>query len=234
MPAASGSGRCSPWWRRVSGPHPDAEEVIVASAVVELIHLATLYHDDVMDEADLRRGRQVRQRPLGQLDRHPDRRLPVRARLAAGRRPRAGRGADHRRDVRRAGHRADPGDRRRRDPDDDPIAHHLQRAGREDRLADRHLRPVRRDVLRGAATSRPRRCAGTAGPSGMAFQISDDIIDIASTDSGKTPGHRPAGGRPDPAGALHAGRSGRRPAAARAGLRTDHVRRGTARGGRRC
>ena len=38
------------------GPRPDAEDVIVASAVVELIHLATLYHDDVMDEADLRRG----------------------------------------------------------------------------------------------------------------------------------------------------------------------------------
>src|ERR1700709_1571780 len=38
------------------GPHPDAEEVVIASAVVELIHLATLYHDDVMDEADLRRG----------------------------------------------------------------------------------------------------------------------------------------------------------------------------------
>jgi heptaprenyl diphosphate synthase len=38
------------------GPHPESEQVIVASAVVELIHLATLYHDDVMDEADLRRG----------------------------------------------------------------------------------------------------------------------------------------------------------------------------------
>ena len=32
------------------------------------------------------------------------------------------------------------------------------------------------------------RCAGTAGRSAMAFQISDDIIDICSTDSGKTPG----------------------------------------------
>lgn len=38
------------------GPNPDAEEVVVAGAVIELIHLATLYHDDVMDEAAVRRG----------------------------------------------------------------------------------------------------------------------------------------------------------------------------------
>ncbi|MBJ7291650.1 MAG: polyprenyl synthetase family protein [Williamsia sp.] len=38
------------------GPNPHASEVITASTVVELIHLATLYHDDVMDEAELRRG----------------------------------------------------------------------------------------------------------------------------------------------------------------------------------
>ncbi|HEY0639801.1 MAG TPA: polyprenyl synthetase family protein [Pseudonocardiaceae bacterium] len=34
----------------------DADEVIRAAAVVELVHLATLYHDDVMDEATMRRG----------------------------------------------------------------------------------------------------------------------------------------------------------------------------------
>jgi heptaprenyl diphosphate synthase len=34
----------------------DGEDVIKAAAVVELIHLATLYHDDVMDEATMRRG----------------------------------------------------------------------------------------------------------------------------------------------------------------------------------
>jgi heptaprenyl diphosphate synthase len=38
------------------GPNPDAEEVTVAGAVIELVHLATLYHDDVMDEAEVRRG----------------------------------------------------------------------------------------------------------------------------------------------------------------------------------
>ena len=35
---------------------PTREEIIKAAVVVELTHLATLYHDDVMDEAPLRRG----------------------------------------------------------------------------------------------------------------------------------------------------------------------------------
>ncbi|MGH3500015.1 MAG: polyprenyl synthetase family protein [Nocardioidaceae bacterium] len=35
---------------------PRREEVIVSAAAVELVHLATLYHDDVMDEATIRRG----------------------------------------------------------------------------------------------------------------------------------------------------------------------------------
>ena len=35
---------------------PTAAGVVDAAVVVELTHLATLYHDDVMDEADVRRG----------------------------------------------------------------------------------------------------------------------------------------------------------------------------------
>ena len=37
---------------------PRSAAVVPAALVVELTHLATLYHDDVMDEADLRRGAQ--------------------------------------------------------------------------------------------------------------------------------------------------------------------------------
>ena len=35
---------------------PEAQGVVEAAVVVELTHLASLYHDDVMDEADVRRG----------------------------------------------------------------------------------------------------------------------------------------------------------------------------------
>lgn len=40
---------------RFGGP-PDVERLIDAAVVVELTHAASLYHDDVMDEAELRRG----------------------------------------------------------------------------------------------------------------------------------------------------------------------------------
>ncbi|WP_370446309.1 polyprenyl synthetase family protein [Dietzia sp. JS16-p6b] len=38
------------------GPEPDRERLVKAAVVCEMIHLATLYHDDVMDEASVRRG----------------------------------------------------------------------------------------------------------------------------------------------------------------------------------
>ncbi len=39
-----------------AGDSADAREVIDAACVVELTHVGSLYHDDVMDEAELRRG----------------------------------------------------------------------------------------------------------------------------------------------------------------------------------
>ena len=38
------------------GPYADPDDVIKAAVVVELTHVGSLYHDDVMDEAALRRG----------------------------------------------------------------------------------------------------------------------------------------------------------------------------------
>ncbi|WP_025251863.1 polyprenyl synthetase family protein [Corynebacterium vitaeruminis] len=38
------------------GQTPLSDDVVKAAVVVEMTHLATLYHDDVMDEADKRRG----------------------------------------------------------------------------------------------------------------------------------------------------------------------------------
>ena len=38
------------------GPYADADDVVKAAVVVELTHVASLYHDDVMDEAGMRRG----------------------------------------------------------------------------------------------------------------------------------------------------------------------------------
>jgi octaprenyl-diphosphate synthase len=52
----------------LSGARPDAapsDELIRVAAVVELVHLATLVHDDIMDEADLRRNRRTASREYG-------------------------------------------------------------------------------------------------------------------------------------------------------------------------
>ena len=39
-----------------AGPRPGSDEVLTAASVVEITHVGSLYHDDVMDEAALRRG----------------------------------------------------------------------------------------------------------------------------------------------------------------------------------
>ena len=52
---ASGSGPLLVLLAAETGD-PSREGVLTSACVVELTHLASLYHDDVMDEAELRRG----------------------------------------------------------------------------------------------------------------------------------------------------------------------------------
>jgi len=52
----------------LSGARPQSapsDDLIRVAAVVELVHLATLVHDDIMDEADLRRNRRTASREYG-------------------------------------------------------------------------------------------------------------------------------------------------------------------------
>jgi len=47
------------------GARAVSSEIVRAAAVVELVHLATLVHDDIMDEAELRRSRETAARKFG-------------------------------------------------------------------------------------------------------------------------------------------------------------------------
>ena len=54
----AGGKRVRPMLTLIAGHlgDPSRPEILEAAVVVELTHLATLYHDDVMDSAPLRRG----------------------------------------------------------------------------------------------------------------------------------------------------------------------------------
>ena len=73
---------------------------------------------------------------------------------------------------------------------DDPVEHYLQRHRREDRFADRHVGPVRRACSAAPTPAQVEALAHYGETIGIAFQLSDDLLDIASesTQSGKTPG----------------------------------------------
>src|SRR5947207_2115922 len=49
-------------WR---GSGQVSQDLVRVAAVVELVHLATLVHDDIMDEADVRRSRRTAAREYG-------------------------------------------------------------------------------------------------------------------------------------------------------------------------
>lgn len=168
------------------GPRADSDDVVTAGAVVELIHLATLYHDDVMDEAAIRRG-------TDSANARWDNSIAILAgdfvfarasRLVSGLGPEAVRIiADTFAELVSGQIRETVGPQ----PGEDPIAHHLTVLNEKTAsLIDTCARYG--GMFSGATAEQTATLRRFARALGVAFQLSDDIIDIASLDSGKTPG----------------------------------------------
>jgi heptaprenyl diphosphate synthase len=171
-----------------TGDRPESDDVVTAACVVELTHLASLYHDDVMDEADLRRGAQSAN---SRWDNHVailtgDFLFSKSSELTADL------GADAVRIQAQTFTRLVEGqilETVKPGPDEDPLAHYL------DVVAGKTGSLIATSALYGArfgGASREVEEALTAYGEivGCAFQLSDDILDIASEsgESGKTPG----------------------------------------------
>ena len=168
---------------------PTGPQVVPAAVVVELTHLATLYHDDVMDEAAVRRGapsansRWTNSVAILVGDYLFARAADIAAELGPGGRPVAG---AH---LRPAGARPDRRDRRAR-----ATATTRSRttcsviAEKTGSLIATSARFG--GMFGGAAAAHIEALAGYGETIGVAFQLSDDLLDIASesVQSGKTPG----------------------------------------------
>lgn len=171
-----------------TGATPDADEVITAACVVELTHLASLYHDDVMDEAALRRGGESAN---ARWDNHVailtgDFLFSKSSELTAELGPEAVRIQARTFTALVEGQileTVQPA------PGEDPLAHYLEVvAGKTGSL----IATSARYGARFGGASREVEDALTAYGEivGSAFQLSDDILDVASdtVESGKTPG----------------------------------------------
>ncbi|WP_028660361.1 polyprenyl synthetase family protein [Nocardioides insulae] len=171
-----------------TGPHPDAEEVLTAACAVELVHQASLYHDDVMDEALVRRSADTAN---ARWDNHVailtgDFLFARSSELTAELGPEGVRiqAETFARLVEgQILETVAPG------PDADPVAHHLEVvAGKTGALLATSARYGA--MFSGASEEITRALTAYGEIVGTAFQISDDILDIASEseESGKTPG----------------------------------------------
>jgi heptaprenyl diphosphate synthase len=171
-----------------TGTRPNVPEVITAACVVELTHLASLYHDDVMDEAALRRGAESAN---ARWDNHVailtgDYLFAKSSELTAQLGPEAV-GIQARTFGRlvegQIMETIEP------EPGQDPLAHYLDVvAGKTGSLI---ATSARYGAMFGGAP--PAVCEALSAYAeivGSAFQLSDDILDVAaeSDESGKTPG----------------------------------------------
>ena len=171
-----------------AGEHPNVDDVVTAACVVEITHVGSLYHDDVMDEADLRRGSESANARWDNLVAI----LTGDFLFAKSSELTALLGADAVRIQAETFTRlvegqiletVEPG------PDEDPLEHYLEVvAGKTGSLI---ATSARYGARFGGATPEVEQALAAYGEIvGSAFQLSDDIIDVASdsTESGKTPG----------------------------------------------
>jgi len=167
---------------------PSAHGVLTAACVVELTHLASLYHDDVMDEADLRRGAESAN---ARWDNHVailtgDFLFSKSSELTASL------GAEAVRIQARTFTRLVEGqilETLGPGPDDDALEHYLRVvAGKTGSLIATSARYGA--MFAGASDEVVDALTSYGEKVGVAFQLSDDILDIASDseESGKTPG----------------------------------------------
>ena len=167
---------------------PDAPQVIRSAVVMELTHLATLYHDDVMDEATLRRGApSANSRWSNSVAILVGDYLFARAADAA-----AELGTEAVRIQARTfarlvhGQIAETVGPRE---GDDPVEHYLRVLS--DKTGSLFATCARfGGMFSGAPSSMVDEVAAYGQAIGVAFQLSDDLLDIASdsNESGKTPG----------------------------------------------
>ena len=171
-----------------TGTHPEAEEVHTAACVVELTHVASLYHDDVMDEAALRRGADTAN---ARWDNHV---AILTGDFLFGRSSEltADLGPDAVRIQARTFNRLVEGqilETVTPEPGEDPLAHYLDVvAGKTGSLIATSARYGA--MFAGASPEVVTALTKYGERVGVAFQLSDDILDVGSEseESGKTPG----------------------------------------------
>ncbi|TDC24103.1 polyprenyl synthetase family protein [Streptomyces sp. 8K308] len=167
---------------------PEAPGVVPAAVVVELTHLATLYHDDIMDEAEVRRGvPSANARWSNSVAVLTGDFLFSRASsIVADLGPEAVRIQAEAFERLVTGQIQETAGPR---PGEDPIAHHLEViAGKTGSLIAVAGRMGA--MMSGAPEPVVHTLAQYGERIGVAFQLADDVLDIASDgrESGKTPG----------------------------------------------
>jgi heptaprenyl diphosphate synthase len=162
------------------------DEVIKAAVVVELTHLATLYHDDVMDRAPLRRGVPTAHEVWGNSvailtgDLLFARASQIVSRLG-------GKALSLQADTFERLCLGQLHETLGPQNNEDPIQHYLQVLA--DKTGSLIAASAELGVVYGGAPDEYREPLRIYGEKvGVAFQLIDDVIDILSDESGKTPG----------------------------------------------